>query len=246
MSLLFILFFTILSIGISILAAYISLRLIGRTLNWQYIYFGMAVFFVGITLHSLIALPVVVSEHGLRTLLGMLNKSRLKFELWELFYFAAAAGIGQESAKTLPILLELRRTNGKNPTPPYFYLGLNIGLGFSLSEIIFIGITSWQPRIIETSFFTIFIGCFERLGATLFHMTTGGLIAFGFERRKVTYFLLISIVLHALLDAFVGFTYKFPIVSDAVEEGILFSFSSLLLISSIIVLPRFEENFISG
>ena len=232
MSLLFILFFIIVSTGISILAAYISLRLIGRTLDWQYIYFGMAIFFIGITLHSLIALPVVVSEHGFRTLLGMLNKSELRFKLWELFYFAAAAGVGQELAKTLPILLELRRTDGKNPTPPYFYLGLNIGLGFSLSEIIFIGITSWQPHIIEIAFYTIFVGCFERLGATLFHMTTGGLIAFGFEKRKVKYFLLISIVLHALLDAFVGFTYKFPIVSDAVEEGILFSFSLLLSVKN--------------
>ena len=206
----------------------------------------MAIFFAGIGLHSLIALPVVVFEHGFGTLLGILGKSKLEFKLWELFYFAAAAGIGQELAKTLPILLELKRTDSKNPAPPYFWLGLNIGLGFSLSEIIFIAITDLQSGMVETHFYNILMGSFERLGATLFHMATGGLIAFGFEKGEVKYFLLISIVLHALLDAFVGFTYKFPIVSDAVEEVILFSFSLLLFIGVLFIVRRFEENPVSG
>ncbi len=245
MSLLFTLLFIIVSIGISISVAYVSLRFTGYTFNRRYIYFGMAIFFIGITLHSFIALPVVVSEHGVKAFLKIFDKSELKFKLWELFYFAAAAGVGQEFSKALPIMLELRRTERKNPTPPYFYLGLNIGLGFSLSEIVFIGITNWSPHITGIAFNAILIGCFERLGATLFHMATGGLIAFGLEKRKMKYFLLLSIVLHALLNAFVSFTYKTQIVSNVAEEVILFSFSFLLLFLGIFFTRRVKGNVIA-
>ncbi len=244
MSLLYISLFLVSSLGISILACVIALRATNGHISRQYVYFGMAVFFVGITVHSLIALPVVLVEHGVRAAyLGMLDRTEPQFRSWELLYFALAAGIGQELAKALPIPLELRRTGGKSPTPPYFELGLNIGLGFSLSEIMFIGLTHWQPSL---AFYNILMGTFERVGATLFHMSTGGLIAFGVERGKVGYFLSISIALHTLLDAFVSLTYHNPIVSEVVEEVALFLFSLLLLVFSMLLVRRFESGLVAG
>ncbi len=232
MSIFFILFYLLLSIGLSLLAGYFILNRSGGGLNRQYIYFGMAIFFIGIGLHSLIALPVVIAERGAGIFRGVLNNSAQDFKLWEMFYFAAAAGIGQETAKFLPIFFELKRTNGQSPAAPFFPLGLNIGLGFSLSEIIFIGITGWQSQT-AAGFSYLFMSGFERLGATLFHIATGGLIAFGMEKKRIKFFLLLAVSLHTLLDAFVGFTIKFPIVNDLTEELILFSFSLMLLIGSI-------------
>ncbi len=256
MSLSFLLFFLLTSVFLSLLAAYIVLRRIGRFLNRQYIYFGMAIFFIGIGLHGLIAFPVVVYRHGLGAFLGVL-RSRVSrwdtFHWGEIIYFAIAAGVGQELAKALPILFELRRTDGKSPNPPFFWLGINIGLGFSLSEIIFIGITEWQPHMgnmVKLAFPNTTLLCmmfrgvgmasFERLGATLFHMATAGLIAFGFERGRLKLFLLISIVLHATVDAFVGIAHKLSIFPDVPEELILFSFSFSLLI--IILLLNRHHN----
>jgi len=240
MSVLYTLLFLVISIGISILAAIISLRLIGQSLNRQYIYFGMGIFFVGIAFHSLLALPIVVSVQGFKIFFGIPNGSEINFKLWELFYFAAAAGVGQEIAKALPIWFELKRTGNKNPTPPFYWLGLNIGLGFSLSEILIIGITSWQPHMAELSLFNVFMGSFERLSATLFHVATAGLIAFGLEKRNVKYFLAVSIILHTFLDAFAGYFEKFPILSLRSEEVLLFLFSLILLLFSMSFVKRYQ------
>ena len=165
----------------------------------------------------------------------------LSFTLWELFYFAVAAGIGQEIAKVLPIWFELKRTNNYNPTPPFFGLGLNIGLGFSISEILIIGINSWQPIMDSLSLSNVVIGSFERLSGTLFHISTAGLIAFGLEQKKIKWFLLICIVLHTFLDFIAGFLGKFPIISLNMEEVLLFSFSLLLLIVSMFFVRRFRS-----
>lgn len=246
MTLLYSVLFLTISIGLSILVVHFALRWINYSFNRQYIYFGMAIFFVGIGLHSLIALPVVVLKQGLKTFWGILSQSKKEFNLWGLFYFAAAAGMGQEIAKMLPILFELKRTDGKNPTPPYFWLGLNIGLGFSLSEILFITINDLQSNMVKSIFYNIFMGSFERLGATLFHMATGGLIAFGIEKGKGKYSLLISIGIHTFLDAFASFTSKFPIVSSVIEELILFSFSLLLFITILVMVQKCEQNIVDG
>jgi len=200
----------------------------------------MGIFFIGIAFHSLLALPIVISVHGFKIFLDIHNNPELTFRLWELFYFAIAAGIGQEIAKALPIWFELKRTGKINPAPPFYWLGLNIGLGFSLSEILIIGITSWQPHTAELSFSNVLIGSFERLSGTLFHMATGGLIAFGIEKGKVKYFLSISIILHTFLDAFAGYIEKFPIISLYSEEALLFLFSLIFLLLSIFLVKRYQ------
>jgi uncharacterized membrane protein YhfC len=231
MNLLSLFLFLIVSLGAGILAAYILLRLIGRSFNWQYVVFGMGIFFIGIAIHSLIALPVAVALHGFH-LLPDFNATAQTYQIWELIYFGFAAGIGQEISKALPLWFELKRTKGENPQPPFYWLGLNIGLGFSLSEILFIGFASWTPHGGTIPLFNLAIGGFERLSATLFHLATASLIAFGIEKKKVGLFLTLSILLHALLDSFAGYTNQVTIFSTLNEEIIIFSFSLIVLLFS--------------
>ena len=231
MNLLSLFLFLIVSGGIGILAAYILLRLIKRSFNWQYVVFGMGIFFIGIAIHSLIALPVSVALHGFHFLPDF-NAHTQTFQIWEIIYFAFAAGIGQEISKALPIWFELKRTKGENPQPPFYWLGLNIGLGFSLSEILFIGVTSWQPHSATIPLFNLAIGSFERLSATIFHIATAGLIAFGIERKRIKLFLILSILLHVLLDSFAGYTNQVKIFSITTEEIIIFAFSLIVLLLS--------------
>ena len=233
MSILLTLLFLGLSIGISIFAGYLSLRLIGKNIDWQYVSFGAGIFFVGITIHSLLALPIVVTAHGFKIFLDLHNKTELTFRVGEIFYFALAAGIGQEAAKGLPVWFELKRTNSKNPAHPYFWQGLNIGLGFSLSEILIIGITSWQPEMDNLTLSNVFVGSFERLSGTFFHIATGLLIVFGIEKSKTKYFLPLCILLHAIADFFAGYLSKYPLVSLPAEELVLFLFSITLLGTSL-------------
>ncbi len=69
-------------------------------------------------------------------------------------------------------------------------------------------------------------------------MATGGFIAIGLERGKVGYFLAVSMILHAFLDAFAGYLEKFPIISLPTEEGLLFLFSLTLLLVNMFIVKR--------
>ena len=238
MSLLLTLLFLGISICISILALFILNLLIGKNIDRQYVFFGMGIFFVGITFHSLLALQVVISAHGFRIFLGLHDRPELSFSLWELFYFALVAGIGQEIAKALPIWFELKRTNRKKPKPPYYWLGFNIGLGFSLSEILIIGITSWQPNMYGLSLSNVFMGSLERLSGTIFHMATGLLIVYGIEKGNTKYLLPFCILLHTITDFVAGYFNKYPLFSLQTEELGLFFYSLVLLGSSMLYMQQ--------
>lgn len=238
MSLLLTLLFLGISICMSILAGYISNLLIEKKINRQYVFFGMGIFFVGIAFHSLLALPVVISAHGFKIFTGLHDSSDLSFSLLELLYFALAAGLGQEISKAMPIWFELKRTSKETPAIPYYGLGLSIGLGFSLSEILIIGINSWQPDMPGLSFSNVFIGSFERLSGTLFHLATGLLIVYGIEKGKTKWLLPFCIFLHTIVDFSAGYFDKYPMLSLEVQELFLFIFSSVLLGSSIIFVKK--------
>lgn len=232
------LIFLALSGSLAFVFAYFIIRLSKYFLNSRYIYFGMSVFFIGIALHSALAFPVLLAGHGFGIIFKNFTGAGFKFGRGELLYFATAAGIGQEIAKALPFYFELKRTKGKEPSPPFLGLGLNLGLGFSLSEIIFLAFTGWEPNATNFAFSTILLGSWERLSATLFHMSTAGLIAYGIEKRKTALFLVIAILLHFILDSFAGLTANHPVFSIFVEETLLFLFSLSLLIVSILLLKE--------
>ena len=235
MSILYTLLYLIISIAFSIFAGYLTLHLIKTLLNGQYLLFGMGIFFLGIGLHSLIALPAAIFMHGFKILFYEVHNSGPHYQIWELLYYAVAAGIGQELSKGIPLWMELRRTENQTPEPPLFRLGINIGLGFSLSEIILIAITDWQPVMTDLNFFNLFWASLERFSATLFHMATAGLIAYGIEKNKTKSFLTLCILLHTTINFSAGILNEYPLLSTPSTELFLFIFSLLVLISSLLL-----------
>ncbi len=224
MSLGFTILFWLLSSVLGFAAGYVCLLAVRQQFDWRYLTFGAGMFFVGIALHSLIALPVVFYEKGLKLLFVRPENPVTNFKFWELIYFAFAAGIGQETAKAFPIFLEQRA--GRNiKSTEFFSLGLNIGIGFSLGEILFLAVNGWQVGASAGNLVDIAVGGFERFSATIFHVATAGLIAFGFQKNKVISLLLLSILLHSLLDGIVSLINKFS------SPPVIFLESGIFLVS---------------
>ncbi|NOZ63297.1 MAG: YhfC family intramembrane metalloprotease [Calditrichaeota bacterium] len=219
--------YLLLSSGISFLVGVILLRLIKKAIDWRYLSYGMSFFFVGIALHGLIALPVVVWKVGFKIFLPVPHIGAAHFSLWEIIYYALAAGIGQEIAKGMPVLLELKRTQGSSPVAPFAHLGINLGLGFSLAEIVFIVLMGWQAGMSDFTFGDAMLGSLERISATLFHVGTATWIVYGIEKKKILPALLACIFLHSLADFAAGFFGD----SDFIFAGevALFVFSFLFL-----------------
>lgn len=219
--------YLLLSSGISFLVGAILLHLIKKVIDWRYLSYGMSFFFVGIALHSLIALPVVVWKVGFKILLPIPHIGDVHLSLWEIIYYALAAGIGQEIAKGMPVLLELKRTRGSSPVAPFAHLGINLGLGFSLAEIVFIALTGWQAGMSDFTFGDVMLGSLERISATLFHIGTATWIVYGIEKKKILPALLACIFLHSLADFSAGF---FGDTDSVIAgEAVLFVLSFLFL-----------------
>ncbi len=184
----------------------------------------MLIFFIGIGFHSILALPLIIYKHGFK-ILGLLRKNLFEQKnLFELLYFALAAGIGQEFSKGIPIWAERKRTNKLLPKSPFLWYGLNIGLGFSLSEIIMISIKDWQNRMINYIFSNLFLISFERISATIFHISTAIFIAYGIEKGKIKYIMPICILMHTLLDFIAELSNNFNIMSVKIQELFFFYF----------------------
>ena len=245
MSIVSIIIYLFLSVSSSLILAYFIFLWIGKGFNWYYVFYGMGFFFLGIGLHSLIALPVAVWAQGFRIFIPVKQPLSLDFEIWQLVYFAVAAGVGQEIVKGLPIWLELKRTSHTFPEPPFGWLGLNIGLGFSLSEIFFIGISSWQPLITGFSISDVLIGSWERVSASLFHISTAVWIAYGIQKKKTYPILLYCILLHALVDTIAGLLSIGRIHTSSVIGELslfLFSFFFLLIIAKKVLMPGYRTS----
>ena len=221
------------SAGAGLLVACTLPALFGQRCNRTYVVYGVGMFFLGIGLHSLIALPVVFLSHGVSALLPFASRGSLHYRPWELVYYAFAAGIGQETAKAAPIWLEQKRTHGESLPPPFFWLGVSVGFGFSLGEILFLGVNAWQPHASGVPSSALALGVLERFSATLFHLATAGLIAFGLERGKARVLLPLCVVLHSSLDGFAGLSSLSPVLPVLAEELVVLGFSLALLIAAL-------------
>jgi len=78
----------------------------------------------------------------------------------------------------------------------------------------------------------ILIGSWERVSASLFHMSTAAWIAYSIQKKKVYPILLYCILLHPLVDTFAGLLNvgKIHTGSVIVEEFSLFLFSFLFIL----------------
>lgn len=119
-----------------------------------------------------------------------------------VLYFALGAGAGfcQTLGKWLMIRV-LNRVHRPTARTDVLAAGLAVGLGFGLSEVLFIGARLIQSGTAIEGFGLI--GIWERFAAVGFHVYSGGLLAIGLARRA-TWPLLLVLVVHTLDDFLAG------------------------------------------
>jgi len=233
-----------LSLLTAFLVAGISARIARERLDRRYVSYGMGIFFIGIALHSLIALPVVLFAQGPRAILPFTQRPPVSFKAWQLIYFAIAAGVGQELSKVVPLSLEMKRDPVGLRSQNLGWLGLLVGLGFSASEMIIIATSRWQPVMNGLGLPNVLIGSLERTSASLFHMGTAAWIGASIGRGRLRSALAGCIVLHAALDSIAGLLKVTSIRAVVIEEGALFAFSAgffLLAFRSNVLTAREER-----
>lgn len=132
-----------------------KILLLGRTLQHKPYYalpLGLAAFLVGIMGQSVLV-------HGYSLMTG----TPLQFVPWIVLGMAAATG--QTFAKYVAI-----RSGSSGLTEDAAWLvGLNVGLGFSLAEILYLGITQF-PGVLPPAMVWSTV---ERLGASVFDLASG-------------------------------------------------------------------------
>ncbi|HON56548.1 MAG TPA: DUF5808 domain-containing protein [bacterium] len=138
-------------------------------------------------------------------------------------YFAAMAAVCQTFGKFAVILLLMKLYDSKNTIIKF---GLLVGLGFTITEISLITVTIIFNKLPFSSI--SYLGIFERTAASIFHIYTAGLIAFGLIKRTYKYLILI-IILHSLLDFLAG-TYRHFNIPVNTLEIIVFAISFFILV----------------
>jgi RsiW-degrading membrane proteinase PrsW (M82 family) len=222
--------FTALYVALSLAGAFLvagaSTPFARARLDGRYISYGMGIFFIGIALHSLIALPVVLIAQGPHGLLPFTHRPPFDFRPWHLIYFAIAAGVGQELSKVIPLSLEMKRDPAGLRARNLGWLGLMVGLGFSASETIVIATSSWQPVMTGLGPANVLIGGLERTSASLFHMGTAAWLGASIGRGRLKSALAWCVALHAVLDSIAGLLKVHTMRGVVVEEAALFVFSA--------------------
>jgi len=119
-----------------------------------------------------------------------------------LTYLALGVGAGacQTAGKWLMIGI-LKRLHQPERTSDLLAMGLAVGLGFGLSEVVFIG-----TRLIEAGTPITGLGLpgvWERAAAVGFHVYSGGLVALALGRR-IAWPIVLVLVVHSLEDWLAG------------------------------------------
>ncbi|AEJ40129.1 hypothetical protein TPY_1949 [Sulfobacillus acidophilus TPY] len=148
--------FVILNSGVALAVQGVGrVLLFGRTVQqkpYSAVPLGFAAFLVGIMGQSVLV-------HGY----SLMTSTSVQFIPWIVLGMAAATG--QTFAKYVAI-----RSGSSDLTADVAWLeGLSVGLGFSLAEILYLGITQF-PGVLPP---TILWSTVERLGATLFDLASG-------------------------------------------------------------------------
>ena len=144
-----------------------------------------------------------------------------------LFYLALGAGAGL--CQTLGKWLMIRVVNRVHrPTARVDVLaaGLAVGLGFGLSEVLFIGVQVIQAGTVITGLGLI--GIWERCAAVGFHVYSAGLLAIGIALGQ-TWPLLVVLLVHSLEDWLAGAVSTGHLAVPGVLLEIVYTAATVLL-----------------
>lgn len=176
----------------------------------KFIWLGVFSFLLGVGIQGLM--------NGLPALMIGINR----IQWYHHFYFGPVAALCQTFGKYLMIMTAFKIVldNRKG-----LELGLLIGLGFTLAEILFLALNAVLTKEPVQGYW---IGVWERLSASMFHIYSSGLIAF-FILTKQKIFAVIAFVMHALTDTMGGIYLSLHrIPYKIIEVEILFTVFAVL------------------
>jgi len=107
-----------------------------------------------------------------------------------IIFFVAALPFLEELFKYLPLESSLFKAN-------YIFIGLAVGLAFGLVES-FVYVYSFLNQLGGTIFL-------HRIGATVLHIATGGIMGFFVSKRRGIIGFLVALALHYLFNFYIGF-----------------------------------------
>lgn len=140
-------------------------------------------------------------------------------DLLKAILFALVAGIVQELFKFLPSLAIKEKVLG----------GMLSGLGFGIAEVILVLMSiSKQVGLSNISYVAII----ERISAVVFHISSTGLVAWGFSKKKFFPVFVFIVLIHATIDTFAILTNwgKFSILWTELIAGFMAIFLAVLLL----------------
>jgi hypothetical protein len=137
---------------------------------------------------------------------------------------AMVAGFVQEFFKALPPLI------GKNP----MISGGISGAGFGIAEAAFILIYASSIYGIKILFS---VAPVERLFAIIFHISSTGIIMWGYSRKRFIFFFLIIAIIHGMVDS-LAFLWQYGQIGLVETEVIFYSIATGLFLIYIFLLRK--------